>query len=157
MTIHSVKGIEYDTVFVVGLEEGIFPHMNSLMSNSDVEEERRLCYVAITTAKKNLYLLNARRRVLFGKDCINPPSRFLKEIDKDLITTNYKEEPKPITKESVLKDTDTNYEIGDYVVHENFGTGKVIEVTNSLVTVAFPHPYGIKKLMKNHKSLSKIV
>ena len=157
MTIHSVKGLEYDTVFVVGLEEGIFPHMNSLMSNSDVEEERRLCYVAITRAKKNLYLLNARRRVLFGKDCINPPSRFLKEIDADLITTNYKEEPKPITKESVLKDTDTNYEIGDYVVHENFGTGKVIEVTNSLVTVAFPHPYGIKKLMKNHKSLYKKV
>ena len=156
MTIHSVKGLEYNTVFVVGLEEGIFPHLNSLMSNSETEEERRLCYVAITRAKEKLYLLNARRRVLFGKEGINPPSRFLSEIDSNLIETNVKEEPKKIVKESLIREEDVNYQVGDYVVHENFGTGKVLEVTNSLVTVAFSHPYGVKKLMKNHKSLSKV-
>ena len=158
MTIHSVKGLEYNTVFVVGLEEGIFPHLNSLMSNSETEEERRLCYVAITRAKEKLYLLNARRRVLFGKEGINPPSRFLGEIAQDLIETNSKEEqePKKLNKENIIRTEDVDYQVGDYVVHENFGTGKVLEVTNSLVTVAFKHPYGIKKLMKNHKSLAKV-
>ncbi len=158
MTIHSVKGLEYDIVFVVGLEEGIFPHLNSLMSSSETEEERRLCYVAITRAKEKLYLLNARRRVLFGKDSINPPSRFLTEIDENLIDSNKTKETevKIINKEEVLREENIDYKVGDYVVHENFGAGKVLEVTNSLVTVAFKHPYGIKKLMKNHKSLTKV-
>ena len=158
MTIHAVKVLEYDIVFVLGLEEGIFPHLNSLMSASETEEERRLCYVAITRAKEKLYLLNARRRVLFGKDGINPPSRFLSEIDSNLIESNTekKEEQVHVTKEAVLRDEDVDYQVGDYVVHEHFGAGKVLEVTNSLVTVAFKHPYGIKKLMKNHKSLTKV-
>ena len=156
MTIHSVKGLEYDVVFVLGLEEGIFPHLNSLMSNSEVEEERRLCYVAITRAKEKLYLLNARRRVLFGKEGINPPSRFLNEIDPSLLNSNVENTSSKIVKENVIREEDVDYKVGDYVVHENFGAGRVIEVTNSLVTVAFPHPYGIKKLMKNHKSLSKV-
>ena len=158
MTIHAVKGLEYDVVFVLGLEEGIFPHLNSLMSSSETEEERRLCYVAITRAKEKLYLLNARRRMLFGKEGINPPSRFLQEIDKSLIETENKEkeEVKIINKEDVLRDEDVDYKVGDYVHHENFGAGKVIDVTNSLVTVAFSHPYGVKKLIKNHKSLTKV-
>ena len=67
MTVHSVKGLEFNHVFVVGMEEGIFPHMNSLMENSELEEERRLCYVAITRPKDDLHLVNARRRTLFGK------------------------------------------------------------------------------------------
>lgn len=159
MTVHSVKGLEFDIVFVIGLEEGVFPHMNSLYSSYDVEEERRLCYVAITRAKEKLYLLNARRRVLFGNEQINPPSRFLGEIDKSLLDTNNsanKEPEKKIVVENVLRDEDVNYEVGDYVVHDNFGRGKVLEVTNSLVTVAFPLPYGVKKLLKNHKSLAKV-
>ena len=158
MTIHAVKGLEYDVVFVLGLEEGIFPHLNSLMSSSETEEERRLRYVAITRAKEKLYLLNARRRMLFGKEGINPPSRFLQEIDKSLIETENKEkeEVKIINKEDVLRDEDVDYKVGDYVHHENFGAGKVIDVTNSLVTVAFSHPYGVKKLIKNHKSLTKV-
>ena len=159
MTVHSVKGLEFDIVFVIGLEEGVFPHMNSLYSSYDVEEERRLCYVAITRAKEKLYLLNARRRVLFGNEQINPPSRFLGEIDKSLLETNNsasKEPEKKIVVENVLRDEDVNYEVGDYVVHDNFGRGKVLEVTNSLVTVAFPLPYGVKKLLKNHKSLAKV-
>ena len=122
------------------------------------EEERRLCYVAITRAKEKLYLLNARRRVLFGEDSINPPSRFISEIDESLIDSNTKktEEVKHINKEDVIRDEDVDYQVGDYVVHEHFGAGKVVDVTNSLVSVAFSHPYGIKKLMKNHKSLTKV-
>lgn len=159
MTVHSVKGLEFDIVFVIGLEEGIFPHMNSLYSSYDVEEERRLCYVAITRAREKLYLFNARRRVLFGNEQINPPSRFLGEIDKDLLETNMvarKESEKKIDVNSVLRNEDVDYQIGDYVVHEHFGRGKVVDVTNSLVTVAFPLPFGVKKLLKNHKSLAKI-
>ena len=88
MTVHSVKGLEFDRVFVVGMEEGIFPHMNSLMESSEIEEERRLCYVAITRAKEELHLINARRRTLFGKEQANPVSRFISEIGKELIETN---------------------------------------------------------------------
>ena len=160
MTVHSVKGLEFNHVFVIGMEEGIFPHMNSLMESSDVEEERRLMYVAITRAKDDLYLINARRRTLFGKEQINPTSRFLNEIPKELLETNAPEEEK-VVKEKVevgemFREEDVDYQVGDYVYHETFGTGKVVEVTNTLVSVAFKHPHGIKKLMKNHKKLSKV-
>ena len=160
MTVHSVKGLEYNHVFVIGLEEGIFPHMNSLMENHEVEEERRLMYVAITRAKDDLYLVNARRRTLFGKEQINPVSRFLNEIDKSLLETNVQEEnpkeEKKIEVDEMFREEDVDYQVGDYVYHETFGTGKVVEVTNTLVSVAFKHPHGIKKLMKNHKKLSKV-
>lgn len=157
MTVHSVKGLEFDHVFVVGLEEGIFPHMNSLMENYEVEEERRLMYVAITRAKDDLYLLNARRRTLFGKDQINPVSRFIHEIDSSLLETNVKEEKEEkIELGDMIREEDVDYQVGDYVYHETFGTGRVVEVTNTLVSVAFKHPHGVKKLMKNHKKLSKV-
>ncbi len=161
MTVHSVKGLEFNHVFVVGMEEGIFPHMNSLMETSELEEERRLCYVAITRAKDDLHLINARRRTLFGKEQINPVSRFIGEISKDLIETNVKEEELPqqekkIDTEVMFREEVVDYQVGDYVYHETFGTGRVVEVTNTLVSVAFKHPHGIKKLMKNHKKLSKV-
>ena len=160
MTVHSVKGLEFDHVFVVGMEEGIFPHMNSLMENSELEEERRLCYVAITRAKDDLHLVNARRRTLFGKEQINPISRFMGEINQELIESNAKEElPKHEEKLNVgemFREEEVDYVVGDYVYHESFGTGRVVEVTNTLVSVAFKHPHGVKKLMKNHKKLSKV-
>ena len=159
MTVHSVKGLEFDHVFVVGMEEGIFPHMNSLMENSDLEEERRLCYVAITRAKDDLHLINARRRTLFGNEQINPVSRFINEINKDLLETNAEELPKKEEKINVgemFREDDVDYKVGDVVYHESFGTGKVVEVTNTLISVAFKYPHGIKKLMKNHKKLSKV-
>ena len=159
MTIHSVKGLEFDYVFIVGLEEGIFPHINSLMDNSELEEERRLCYVAITRAKKDLHLVNTRRRTLFGKDQINPTSRFIAEINQDLIETNVQKEEMPVLKKDkteMFREENIDYQVGDYVYHESFGTGKVVEVTNTLVSVAFKHPFGIKKLMKNHKKLAKV-
>ncbi|MBR2998121.1 MAG: ATP-dependent DNA helicase PcrA, partial [Bacilli bacterium] len=121
---------------------------------------RRLMYVAITRAKDDLYLVNARRRTLFGKEQINPVSRFLNEIDKSLLETNVQEEnnkeEKKIEVDEMFREEDVDYQVGDYVYHETFGTGKVVEVTNTLVSVAFKHPHGIKKLMKNHKKLSKV-
>lgn len=160
MTVHSVKGLEFAHVFVVGMEEGIFPHVNSLMENSELEEERRLCYVAITRAKDDLHLINARHRVLFGNEQVNPVSRFVGEISSELIESNNQEEqPKketvPSSKE-LFRTEEVDYKVGDLVYHESFGTGKVVEVTNTLVSVAFKYPHGIKKLMKNHKKLSKI-
>lgn len=160
MTVHSVKGLEFDHVFVIGMEEGLFPHMNSLMENIALEEERRLCYVAITRAKDDLHLVNARRRTLFGKEQVNPVSRFISEISPDLLETNVKEElPKQeekIDTSNMFREEEVDYKVGDYVYHETFGTGKVVEVTNTLISVAFKHPHGIKKLMKNHKKLSKV-
>lgn len=160
MTVHSVKGLEFDHVFVVGMEEGIFPHMNSLMENSELEEERRLCYVAITRAKDELHLINARRRTLFGKEQINPVSRFMGEISKDLLESNNKEEipqkEEKIQVGEMFREETIDYQVGDYVYHETFGTGRVVEVTNTLVSVAFKLPHGVKKLMKNHKKLSKV-
>ena len=160
MTVHSVKGLEFDHVFGIGMEEGLFPHMNSLMENVALEEERRLCYVAITRARDDLHLVNARRRTLFGKEQVNPVSRFISEINPDLLETNVKDEiPKKeekIDTKEMFREEDVDYKVGDFVYHETFGTGKVVEVTNTLVSVAFKHPHGIKKLMKNHKKLSKI-
>ena len=163
MTIHSVKGLEFDYVFVVGLEEGIFPHINSLMDNSELEEERRLCYVAITRAKEKLFLVNARMRMLFGKESVNPPSRFINEIDKELLDNKYVDQKEEKIVEEVKREKseffhqeDISYRVGEFVYHDVFGQGKVVEVTKTLISIAFPHPYGIKKLMKNHKSLHKV-
>ncbi|MEG0994618.1 MAG: UvrD-helicase domain-containing protein [Bacilli bacterium] len=161
MTMHAVKGLEFDYVFVIGLEENIFPHMNALMaSENEIEEERRLCYVAITRAREKLYLTNARRRMLFGRDQINPPSRFLNEITEDLLIKDNElrkeEKEEHFDKETVYNEEEVNFIVGDYVYHDVFGSGKVITVTNTLVSIAFKLPYGVKKLMKNHKSLKKI-
>ena len=112
-------------------------------------------YVAITRARKKLYLVNTRMRTLYGREQANPTSRFLNEIDDHLIEKNFTEEEKKEKKE-FFHEEDVEYNIGDYVYHEIFGQGKVVEVTNTLVSIAFKHPYGIRKLMKNHKSLSKV-
>ena len=158
MTIHSVKGLEFNYVFIVGLEEGILPHINSMLSNSELEEERRLCYVALTRAKDDLYLVNARERMLYGKVSINQPSRFISEINDDLIESLSKVEKqeKVIREEDIIREEEVDYQVNDLVYHETFGKGKVLEVDDKLVKVAFPHPYGVKTLMKNHKKLSKI-
>ena len=160
MTVHSVKGLEFNYVFVIGMEEGLFPHINSLMENQELEEERRLCYVAITRAKDELHLVNARRRTLFGNDQVNPVSRFIAEIPQELMETNKEEElPKKeekINVDDMIRTEEVDYNVGDYVYHETFGTGRVTEVSGTLISVAFKHPHGIKKLMKNHKKLSKV-
>ena len=159
MTVHSVKGLEFDYVFIVGMEEGIFPHYNAINdgSNSAIEEERRLCYVAITRAKKELYITSADTRMLFGNPMRNQPSRFIDEIDKEYID---KERPKKlekiITKVKKAVDKNATYEVGEHISHTEFGEGIVISVDKSIITVAFPHPIGIRKLMKGHPNITKL-
>lgn len=155
MTVHSAKGLEFDNVFIIGLEENIFPHSMCITSN-DIEEERRLCYVALTRAKKNLVLVNAKKRLLYGKDNYNPVSRFIEEIDKDdlnILST-------PINKLKKFKSTSINtseeYTPGEKVVHNEFGEGVIISVDKSILTIAFPHPHGIKMIMKGHSSIKKV-
>lgn len=157
MTVHSAKGLEFDYVFIIGLEEGIFPHNNSLMSDNEIEEERRLCYVAITRAKKKLWLVNAMKRTLYGMDSVNPPSRFLGEIDDSHLIKEAKEkefEIKPKFKVEIDKNVEYNF--GDKVKHDIFGVGVVVGIDKSVLSVAFPHPHGIKKLIKGHKSIQKL-
>ncbi len=154
MTMHSVKGLEYKYVFVVGMEENIFPHVNSLEENN-LEEERRLCYVAMTRAKKKLYLLNAIKRTLYGNTNVNAPSRFINEIDKeciDLPTENIIE--KKLDKDKMFN-LDNGLNTGDKVIHDIYGSGVVVMVDKTIATIAFKSGE-IKKLMKNHKSIKKV-
>lgn len=161
MTVHSAKGLEFDYVFIVGLEEGIFPHNNSLFDAGEVEEERRLCYVAVTRAKKELWLINAKRRLLYGLDSCNPPSRFIGEVQIDHLDSDEVESDKKglffHSKSDKIKvqTSDEEYRIGDHVHHDIFGSGVVVGVDKSILTIAFPHPHGIKKLLKGHKSIRK--
>ena len=156
MTIHSAKGLEFDVVFLIGMEDGIFPHQNSFLEPEGIEEERRLCYVGITRAKQRLYLLNAKRRMLYGHENMYIPSRFIDEIDSNLLDVEVKEKNENFVKEKMYSDEDINYEIGDVVVHSIYGKGVVIGVEKTIVTIAFSKNFGIRKLMKNHKSLKKM-
>ena len=156
MTLHSAKGLEFNDVFLVGLEEGIFPHMRSMESESELEEERRLCYVGITRAKKHLYLLNTRHRTLFGKSSSNIPSRFIGEISSDLIESNIVENKTIKTGEMYESGRNDDLNAGDRVRHERYGDGVVVKIDGSLATIAFGFKDGIKQLAKNHKSLKKI-
>lgn len=154
MTLHSAKGLEFPVVFLVGMEEGLFPHNMSLMENN-LEEERRLCYVGITRAKERLYLTNAKRRMLYGKDNMNMPSRFISEIDEKLIEKiGPKEENKVIDKKQMYTNDNNDITERSIISHEQYGTGVVVKCDGSLISVAFKT--GIKKLMKNHKSIKKI-
>ena len=156
MTIHSAKGLEFDVVFLIGMEEGLFPHTMSLMENG-IEEERRLCYVGITRARERLYITNAKRRMLYGKDTMNMPSRFIDEIDSNCIEENdagVKVEKKIDTKKMYNKSENAEIKIGDIISHESLGTGVVVNMNGDLIDVAFKS--GVKKLMKNHKSISKL-
>ena len=155
MTVHSAKGLEFNHVFLIGLEEGIFPHTNSLMSENEIEEERRLCYVAITRAKKKLWLVNAGRRTLYGLDSANPQSRFINEINDKYLIKDVKEAA-TFTKFKIEIDENAEYNLGDKVKHNSFGIGVIVGIDKSILSVAFPHPHGIKKLIKGHKSIQKI-
>ena len=155
MTIHAVKGLEYKYVFVIGMEENIFPHVNSCEEDGGIEEERRLCYVAITRAKEKLYLVNALRRMLYGKTSVNMPSRFINEIDKDLIDAPEKKMVNMKFDKKEAFNDDNGLKTGDNVIHDIYGPGVVVNVDKSIATIAFKGQ-GIKKLMKNHKSIKKV-
>ena len=159
MTIHSAKGLEFKVVFLIGMEEGIFPHQNSFTEEGGLEEERRLCYVGITRAKDRLYISNAKRRVLYGNNVMNPPSRFIKEMDSSLIETENEQllpEEKIDKKDLYNNNLDVEFKSGDVIMHLIYGRGVVVNVQGEYITVAFSKNYGIKKLMKTHKNIKKI-
>lgn len=158
MTVHSAKGLEFENVFLIGMEEGVFPHSNSFFDDEGLEEERRLCYVAITRAKKNLWLVNAHKRLLFGSDSYNKPSRFISEINPQYIVQSEAKRnliDKKVNVSNIVSD-DVDYGPGDKVMHDVFGEGVVISIDGSVVSIAFAHPHGVKKLLKGHKSIKKI-
>lgn len=155
MTVHAVKGLEFPYVFISGLEEGIFPHKNSY-SPDELEEERRLMYVAITRAMKKLWITSAKKRMIYGQESPSILSRFVKEINEDLLECENKDEKKQVKKEKNIYDSDQTYSYGDKVEHDTYGLGVVIEVTNTILTVAFNKNVGIKKILKNHKSIRRV-
>jgi DNA helicase-2/ATP-dependent DNA helicase PcrA len=177
ITLHQAKGLEFPVVLMVGVEEKLLPHMRSIDDPDQLEEERRLCYVGITRAKQRLYLLHAFRRTLMGQSQVNPPSRFLEDIPKHLITTpGWKQEETKVsdavyawnrvkvddafaTQGSTSGQPELDLKAGDKVRHTIFGEGVVVSnkkvKTDNEVTVAFSGQ-GIKKLMLSFAHLTKI-
>ena len=158
MTMHSAKGLEFRAVFLAGMEENIMPHAISLQEKDGIEEERRLCYVAITRAKERLYITNAKRRMLFGNTNMNPPSRFIGEIEPNLIEkteTQFEKEQNTFIKEKYYSDESTNYKHGEIVYHMSFGKGVVVDSDDRFVTVAFDKRFGIKKFLNNYQGLKR--
>lgn len=131
MTLHSAKGLEFPVVFLVGLEQGICPHVRSLNDPLSLEEERRLCYVGITRAQEQLFLTYARERFVWGSRESKIPSQFLQELPPELISSNIKSNPRKQSPKSSLDstkkqgNTELNYAVGDRVTHSNFGEGTV--------------------------------
>lgn len=167
-TYHQVKGLEFKTVFMVAMEEGIFPsdyHSDDL----DIEEERRICYVGITRAKERLYITNAKSRMLYGHMETESLSRFVKEMGTDYLKNisadfyNKSKEKydsylvKKPKKEKISKATDEHYHVGDKIEHKAFGIGVIVSVgEDNFIKVAFPMPTGIKPLVKDHPSYKKL-
>lgn len=176
MTIHSAKGLEFPYVFLTGSEEGLFPSFRSIMNDEELEEERRLCYVGITRAEKELFLLNARKRMLYGKTNYNRRSRFIDEIPEELIVKikerenifvsdrlNSRKEVLGINKKPEKKE-EKNYNkeginIGSKVEHNLWGIGTVVAITgngdDAQISIAIPGK-GIKKLMLKVAPISKL-
>lgn len=159
MTLHSAKGLEFKVVFITGMEEGIFPHQNAFLEGDEgIEEERRLCYVGFTRAKERLYLTNAKRRMLYGKTNSNAPSRFISEINSEVLETSNMsvKEEKKFNKDEIYSDTDFEYNKGDVVLHSVYGRGVIVDFDDRFVSVAFARNLGIKKIAKNYKGLKKL-
>jgi DNA helicase-2/ATP-dependent DNA helicase PcrA len=142
MTLHSAKGLEFPVVFMVGMEETIFPHSRALYDQQQMEEERRLCYVGITRAQQELYLTSASSRLLYGGVQHNPPSRFLNEIDA-VVTSDWVEGmPSPSsTPAPSIRQNEPRYipdlNEGDSVRHQLFGIGTVLDMDGDVATVFF--------------------
>jgi len=169
ITLHQAKGLEFPAVFIVGLEEGILPHRKSFDDPEEMEEERRLCYVGITRAKKRLYLLRSYRRSLFGGSTANPPSRFLQDISPQLMSPRglWEESPTPVASPDFNRDSQLSpqplstlaLKVGDHVRHSKFGPGIVMNCLptrdDQELTVAFEEA-GVKKLLASLAPLEKI-
>ncbi len=157
ITLHQAKGLEYPVVFIVGMEEGVLPHVRSFDDPAQMEEERRLCYVGMTRAKNRLYLVRALRRSLMGGTNANPPSRFLKNIPSNLIESTglFGEQPKPAP---APKAESSDLSAGDHVEHPKFGKGVVVSCTparNDQEVVVVFNGVGIKKLLLSLAQLKR--
>jgi DNA helicase-2/ATP-dependent DNA helicase PcrA len=158
MTLHSAKGLEFQFVFIVGLEEGILPHSRSMLSETEMEEERRLMYVGITRAKEKVYLLFTKMRTIYGSTQINAPSRFLDDIPAELVEdaqTGLINTCVPEYKKTILTKTKACYKGGERIAHEKFGEGLVISAQGDIITVAFKL-VGLKKLSSSLAPIRKI-
>jgi DNA helicase-2/ATP-dependent DNA helicase PcrA len=184
MTLHSAKGLEFPLVFMVGMEERLFPHVRALEDPTQMEEERRLCYVGMTRAKKRLFLLNVRRRHIFGQEQMNKPARFIEDIPAELIDTGelwqqpaaapsqpsgahnlaslFEEEIEPDFGNEVRmvpEEQEDGIYLGMRVRHAQFGSGTIRKIEgegdNQKVIVWFPALRGPKKLLVRFAGLER--
>jgi DNA helicase-2/ATP-dependent DNA helicase PcrA len=182
MTLHSAKGLEFPIVFMTGLEEGVFPHSRSLGSDTQLEEERRLCYVGMTRAREELHLIHAHRRSMFGTPNFNRRSRFVEDVPGQLLDTlnpgGYQPtirqpiahgsgthrvmipEPVPAAKPAAPSNWKPPFSVGQRVRHAKFGIGVVVACNpirdDVEVTVAFPGVIGVKKLVQKLAKLEAV-
>ena len=170
MTVHAAKGLEFHSVFISGLEEGLCPHENSLFEQDGLEEERRLMYVAITRARRRLYLSFAQSRMLHGQLRYGVPSRFLQEIPEKLLKSinapqsqaapqSAWEEPRTLVSPSAETETGQTFRIGQNVLHAKFGPGVIVHChdrgVNAEVEVNFRQS-GMKRLALQYAKLNPV-
>ena len=184
MTLHSAKGLEFPVVFLIGLEEGVFPHSRSLMEEAEMEEERRLMYVGVTRAEDQLFITNAQMRTLYGRTSMNPPSRFIKEIPVDLLegmepvrksssvgssssfSGKTRQQPQTQRKAVVRPATtltggdENSWKVGDKAEHGKWGIGTVVSVKGNgegtELDIAFPSPVGVKRLLAKFAPIKQV-
>jgi DNA helicase-2/ATP-dependent DNA helicase PcrA len=157
MTLHAAKGLEFPAVCMIGMEESIFPHSRALYDSSEMEEERRLCYVGMTRAREELYLFSAASRLIFGNRQYNPPSRFLSDIDGDQVapTGGLYGIDQSFDEPQVVFDDTIELSTGDKVRHKLFGVGRVVAIDGDTVSISFDGR-GIKKLNSSFAPLEKL-
>ena len=175
MTLHAAKGLEFPVVFLGGLEEGLFPHSRTLMNPEEIEEERRLAYVGITRAEKELYISNATTRTVFGRTSSYLPSRFIDEIPEELVDglrakrkvpddikrhvpQHMSVTSRPVTKPIVRNEVIADWKVGDTAIHSKWGNGKVINVAGEgagmKLTIEFP-TQGVRVVMAKFAPVKK--